>query len=114
MCSAITKSAENEIIYSSNEQFPTFPSAIWERGNYQSKSASPSRLVGAKTSFVTTKITFWKEPDESYLGYLNNYLDHWTQGENLMDLKEQLRDLFRMFSAEEVPGIHREEEMEVA
>ena len=63
---------------------------------------------------MTTKITFWKEPDGSYLGYLNSYPDHWTQGEDLADLKEQLRDLFQMFGAEEVPGIRKEEEMEVA
>ena len=63
---------------------------------------------------MTTKITFWKEPDGRYLGYLNNHPDHWTQGEDLADLKEQLRDLSQMFSAEEVPGIREEEEMEVA
>ena len=82
--------------------------------SYQSKSVSPPRSVGAKISPVTTKITFWKELDGCYLGYLNNYPDHWTQGEDLVDLKEQLRDLFQMFKAEEVPGIRKEEEMEVA
>lgn len=63
---------------------------------------------------MTTRITFWKEADGRYLGYLNEYPDHWTQGDDLADLKEQLRDLFQTFSAEAIPGIRKEEELEVA
>ena len=63
---------------------------------------------------MTTRITFWKESDGRYLGYLNAYPDHWTQGDDLDDLKEHLRDLFQTFSAEEIPGIRKEEELEVA
>ena len=63
---------------------------------------------------MTTRITSWKESDERYLGYLNDYSDHWTQGEDLADLREQLRDLFHMFTTEEIPGIRKEEELEVA
>jgi len=63
---------------------------------------------------MTTKITYWQEPDGRYLGYLNAYPDHWTQGEDLNDLKEQLRDLYQTFSAEPIPGIRKEEELEVA
>ncbi len=63
---------------------------------------------------MTTKITYWKEPDGRYLGYLNAYPDHWTQGDDLNDLKEQLRDLYVTFSAEDIPGIRKEEELEVA
>lgn len=58
--------------------------------------------------------TYWKEPDGKYLGYLNEFPDHWTQGENLDDLKEHLSDLFEMFSSEEIPGIKRVAELEVA
>jgi predicted RNase H-like HicB family nuclease len=63
---------------------------------------------------MTTKITHWKEPDGRYLGYLNAYPDHWTQGDDLNDLKEQLRDLHQTFSMEEIPSIRKEEELEVA
>ena len=63
---------------------------------------------------MTTRITFWKEADGRYLGYLNDYPDHWTQGDDLADLKEQLRDLYQMFSTETIPGIRKEEELEVA
>ncbi len=63
---------------------------------------------------MTTRITFWKEADGYYLGYLNDYPDHWTQGNDLADLKEQLRDLFQTFSTEKIPGIRKEEELEIA
>ena len=67
-----------------------------------------------ETRNMKAKFTYWKETDGRYLGYLNEYPDHWTQGDDLEDLKEQLRDLFQTFSAEEIPGIKKEEELEVA
>jgi hypothetical protein len=63
---------------------------------------------------MKTMFTYGKEPDGSYLGYLNSHPDHWTQGDNLEGLKEHLRDLYVMFSAEDIPGIKKVEELEVA
>ena len=63
---------------------------------------------------MKAKFTYWKEPDGKYLGYLHSHPDHWTQGENLEDLKVHLRDLYEMFSAEEIPGIRKVAELEVA
>ena len=63
---------------------------------------------------MTTRITFWKEADGRYLGYLNDYPEHWTQGDDLADLREHLRDLFQTFTTEEIPGIRKEEELEIA
>jgi predicted RNase H-like HicB family nuclease len=63
---------------------------------------------------VKAKFTYWKETDGRYLGYLNAYPDHWTQGDDLEDLKMQLKDLYLTFSQEEIPGIKKEEELEVA
>ncbi len=60
------------------------------------------------------QFTYWKESDHRYLGYLNDYPDHWTQGEDLQDLKEQLRDLYKIFQSEEIPGIRKVEELEFA
>jgi len=62
---------------------------------------------------VTTKFTFWQEDDGKLLGYLNDYSDHWTQGETLQDLKEHLRDLHDTFSTGAVPGIKKVEELEL-
>ncbi len=63
---------------------------------------------------MTTRFTYWKEDDGKYLGYLNQYPDHWTQGETLEDLKEHLRDLHETFTAHEIPGIRKEDELELA
>ncbi|HZJ14527.1 MAG TPA: hypothetical protein VFD27_05725 [Chthoniobacteraceae bacterium] len=63
---------------------------------------------------MTTRITYWKEPDGRYLGYLNAWPDHRTQGDDLTDLKQHLRDLYQTFNAEDIPGIRKEEELEVA
>ena len=60
------------------------------------------------------QFTYWVEPDGMYLGFLNDYPDHWTQGENLDDLKLNLLDLARMFSSEDIPGIRRVGELELA
>jgi predicted RNase H-like HicB family nuclease len=63
---------------------------------------------------MKTRITYWKEADGRYLGYLNSHPDHWTQGESLSDLRDHLKDLHEMFSAEDIPGIRKEEELEIA
>ena len=59
-------------------------------------------------------ITFWQKSDGMFLGYLNDYPDHWTQGTSLDDLKEHLQDLHEMFSGESIPGIKQVVELEVA
>lgn len=63
---------------------------------------------------MKARVTYWQESDGKYLGYLNDYPDHWTQGEDINDLRENLRDLYKLFSAEHIPGIKKEEELEVA
>lgn len=63
---------------------------------------------------MKASFTYWKENDGRYLGYLNDYPDHWTQGDTLDDLKDHLKDLFQTFSADEIPGIRRVGELEVA
>ncbi len=60
------------------------------------------------------RYTYWKEDDGSYLGYLNDYPDHWTQGVSLEDLKDHLRDLCELFGSEDIPGIKKEAELEIA
>ena len=62
---------------------------------------------------MKSKITYWKEGDGKYLGYLNDYPHHWTQGESFDDLVEHLRDLHHEFQDESLPGIRKVEEIEV-
>jgi hypothetical protein len=46
--------------------------------------------------------TYWKESDGKDLGYLNSHPDHWTRGKDLEDLKAHIRDLYAMFSTEDI------------
>ena len=63
---------------------------------------------------MKTRYTYWKESDGTYLGFLNEYPDHWTQGEDLEDLREHLVDLFKLFNEEDLPGIRKVAELEIA
>ena len=40
--------------------------------------------------------TYWQEKDGWFLGYLNDYPDHWTQGKTITELEEMLIDLFEL------------------
>lgn len=62
---------------------------------------------------MKTSYTYWREPDGIYLGFLNDYPDHWTQGSDVEELKEQLVDLYKTFSTEDVPGIRKVAELEI-
>lgn len=63
---------------------------------------------------MKARFTYWQERDGRFLGYLNDYPDHWTQGDSLDDLKEHLKDLFQIFRTDQIPGIKKVEELEVA
>jgi hypothetical protein len=63
---------------------------------------------------VGQTFTYWQESDGRFLGYLNTYPDHWTQGDDLEDLKEQFLDLCREFARDDLPGIRRTAELLVA
>ena len=58
--------------------------------------------------------TYWKESDGMLLGYLNEFPDHWTQGTDIEDLQENLAALHMTFTTEEIPGIKRVAEFELA
>lgn len=62
---------------------------------------------------MKVEFTHWVESDGMHLGFLNDYPDHWTQGESLDDLKEHLLDLLEIFSEENIPGIRKVSTLEV-
>jgi predicted RNase H-like HicB family nuclease len=45
--------------------------------------------------------TYWQESDGFYLGYLNLWPEHWTQGKNISELEEMLLDLYEIYLEEE-------------
>jgi predicted RNase H-like HicB family nuclease len=57
--------------------------------------------------------TYWKEADGMFLGYLNEFPEHWTQGTDIEELIENLADLHRTFTQDEIPGIKRVAEFEL-
>jgi len=40
--------------------------------------------------------TYWQEKDGWFLGYLNDFPDHWTQGKTIKVLEEMLTDLYEL------------------
>ena len=47
-------------------------------------------------------------------GYLNEFSDYWTQAEDLDDLKDHLRDLYKEFTSGALPGVRRVGQLEIA
>lgn len=61
----------------------------------------------------TTKIVYWEE-ECTWLGYLQDYPDYWTQGCSLDDLRDHLRDLYKDITSGGLPGLRKVAELNVA
>ncbi len=61
----------------------------------------------------TAKIVY-SEEDGSWIGYLREFPDYWTQGDTLEDLESHLRDLYNNLTSDELPGIRRVADIAVA
>ena len=53
-----------------------------------------------------SRYVHWKD-GEKWLGYFEDFPDYWTQGESLVELEENLRDIYRDLTSGEIPGIRR-------
>ena len=38
--------------------------------------------------------SFWEAKEGGYIGYLNQYPDYWTQGDNIKELEDMLISLY--------------------
>lgn len=56
--------------------------------------------------------TYWRDGDW-WLGYLDEFPEHWTQGESMEDLKVMLADLYKDLTSGKIAGIRRRGEMEL-
>lgn len=54
----------------------------------------------------TIKYVHW-QVDDSWIGYLEEYPGHWTQGENLADLVVHLKDLYLDLSGGHIQGARK-------
>ena len=61
----------------------------------------------------TTKIVYW-EQDGSWIGYLREFPDYWTQGDTWEDLESHLRDLYADLTSGDLLGIRRVADIAVA
>jgi predicted RNase H-like HicB family nuclease len=48
--------------------------------------------------------TYWKSKDGWFVGYLNIWPDHLTQGKDLPELEEMLLDLYEFYKEEQQTG----------
>ncbi len=61
----------------------------------------------------TVKFVHWQEGD-TWIGYLQDYPDYWTQGESIEDLKEHLKDLHADLTSGELTGIRKVDDLIIA
>ncbi|HEX5230553.1 MAG TPA: hypothetical protein VFW44_22735 [Bryobacteraceae bacterium] len=60
----------------------------------------------------TARYVRWQDGN-MWLGYFEQFPDYLTQGESLVDLEENLRDLYRDLISGEIPGIRSVAELSV-
>ena len=59
---------------------------------------------------TTARYVYWRDGDE-WLGYFEEYPDYQTQGKDLEDLQEHLKDLYTDLTSGQIPGIRRVAEL---
>ena len=43
---------------------------------------------------MNVSYTYWEAKEGGYIGYLNQYPDYWTQGDNIEELETMLTSLY--------------------
>ena len=61
---------------------------------------------------IKQKYVYWKDED-TWLGYLEEFPDYWTQGKTQDELKENLVDLYKELSSGTIPNVLRVAELEI-
>ena len=59
------------------------------------------------------KYTYWQD-GEMWLGYLEEYPDYMTQGENMEELLENLKDIYQELISGAIPSVRHVAELAVA
>jgi predicted RNase H-like HicB family nuclease len=59
------------------------------------------------------KYTYWQD-GEMWLGYLEEYPDYMTQGENMEELQENLKDIYQELVSGVIPSVRHVAELAVA
>lgn len=61
----------------------------------------------------TTRFVYWQD-GTFWLGYLEEYPDYMTQGESLVELKENLIDIYKELTSGSIPCVRKVAELELA
>ena len=64
------------------------------------------RIATSRLAMVKQKYIYWKE-DNTWLGYLEDYPDYWTQGETEEDLKENLIDIYKELTSGVIQNVRK-------
>ncbi len=59
------------------------------------------------------KYTYWQD-GEMWLGYFQEYPDYMTQGENMEELQENLKDIYHELISDNIPFVRHVAELAVA
>lgn len=59
------------------------------------------------------KYVYWQDED-MWLGYLEDYPDYWTQGENIEELQNNLVAIYKDLSGGNIPNVRHIASLEVA
>jgi predicted RNase H-like HicB family nuclease len=60
----------------------------------------------------TKKYIYWEDED-MWIGYLEEYPDYLTQGSTLVELEENLRDIYKELTSGSIPCVRKVSELEV-
>ncbi len=60
----------------------------------------------------TKKYIYW-EDEGMYIGYLIEYPDYMTQGENTEELQDNLKDIYKELTSGAIPCVRKVSELEV-
>jgi predicted RNase H-like HicB family nuclease len=61
---------------------------------------------------IKQRYVYWKDED-TWLGYLEEFPDYWTQGKTQDELKENLVDLYKELNSGTIPNVLRVAELEI-
>jgi predicted RNase H-like HicB family nuclease len=70
-------------------------------------------VAQGKDNMDKAKFTYWQD-DDMWLGYLEDYPNYMTQGETLIELEENLKDIFKELTSGNIRQVRKVAELELA
>jgi predicted RNase H-like HicB family nuclease len=61
-----------------------------------------------------TKRFIYCQEDDVFIGWLDEFPDYRTQGESLLELKDNLKDIYNELTSGSMPNVHKVGELQIA